>query len=157
MAKINTKGVPKYTPDVPKTMLLPWLLELSKLLWYLGLAVKICRQDLQLAPNVGDAICDPANIPLSRAAMKRKNKWKTTTSSLLLVVTKGVHPSQLLYLIRAASARNVGTDLPCSLCDCTFCPSHHFSFFSLADSFQRQRAPEKKMLPLHSTWQRPLV
>jgi hypothetical protein len=57
-------------------------------------------------------ICDPAIIPLSRAAMKRNNKWKTAAQSLLVVVTKGVHPTQLLYLIQTASERSVGTYLP---------------------------------------------
>ena len=76
MAKINTKGVPKYTPDVLKTMQPPPLWEFSKLPWYLGLAVKIFRRDPQLAPNVGDVMCDPANIPISRAAMKRKKQME---------------------------------------------------------------------------------
>jgi hypothetical protein len=57
-------------------------------------------------------ICNPAIIPLSRVAMKRNNKWKTTTQSLLVVATKGVHPTQLLYLIQTALARSVGTYLP---------------------------------------------
>jgi hypothetical protein len=76
MAKINAKGVPKYTPDVLKTMQPPPLWEFSKLPWYLGLAVKIFRRDPQLAPNVGDVMCDPANIPISRAAMKRKKQME---------------------------------------------------------------------------------
>ena len=76
MAKINAKGVPKYTSDVLKTMQPPPLWEFSKLPWYLGLAVKIFRRNPQLAPNVGDVICDLANIPISRAAMKRKNQME---------------------------------------------------------------------------------
>ncbi len=57
-------------------------------------------------------ICDPAIILLSRAAMRRNNKWKTTAQSLRELVTKEVHPTQLLYLIQTGSARSVGTYLP---------------------------------------------
>jgi hypothetical protein len=83
-------------------------------------------------------ICDPAIIPLSRTAMKRNNKWKTTAQSLLVVVTKVVYPTQLLYLIQTALARSVGTYLPIFV-NCTFCLSRLFSFFFPADFFQPQQ------------------
>ncbi len=88
-------------------------------------------------------ICNPAIVPLSRAAMKRNNKWKTTAQSLLVVVTKGVHPTHLLYLIQTASARSEVRTYP-SLCDCTFCLSHLFSFFLPADFSQPQQRIDGK-------------
>ena len=42
--------------------------------WFLGLAVKIFRRDPQLAPNVADVLGDVANLPVSRAELKRKKQ-----------------------------------------------------------------------------------
>jgi hypothetical protein len=58
-------------------------------------------------------ICDPAIISLSAAAMKRKKQIEDDRPISSSSSKKGVHPTQLLYLIgQTASARNIGTDLP---------------------------------------------
>jgi hypothetical protein len=55
----------------------PMFWEYKKKPWYFGLAVKVYRRDLQLAPNTNDVADDPSNIPVSRAALKRKMQYKT--------------------------------------------------------------------------------
>ena len=72
LLKLNTRGVPKYTPEMVSNMHPPPLWEFSKLPWYLGLAVKIFRRDPHLSPNVGDVMNDISNVPISRAALKRQ-------------------------------------------------------------------------------------
>jgi hypothetical protein len=72
LLKVNIRGVPKYTAKMESSMHPPPLWEFTKLPWYLGLAVKIFRRDPHLSPNVADVMNDVSNIPLSRAALKRK-------------------------------------------------------------------------------------
>jgi hypothetical protein len=141
MAKLNTKGVPKFTADALKTMQPPPLWEFSKLPWYLGLAVKIFRRDPQLAPNVGDVICDPANIPLSRAAMKRKKQMEDhhPVSATSSNINKRRSTS--------ASHSNIGKErryVPACCDHAAFLLLTSFSIFDPAGFFQRQE--KKKML-----------
>ena len=72
--KVNIRGVPKYTAEIVSSMHPQPLWEFTKLPWYLGLAVKIFRRDPHLSPNVADVVNDVSNIPLSRAALKRKKQ-----------------------------------------------------------------------------------
>jgi hypothetical protein len=74
LLKVNIRGVPKYTAEMVSSMHPPPLWEFTKLPWYLGLAVKIFRRDPHLSPNVADVMNDVSNIPLSRAALKRKKQ-----------------------------------------------------------------------------------
>lgn len=55
----------------------PMFWEYKKKPWYFGLAVKVYRRDLQLAPNTNDVVDDPSNCPVSRAALKRQGQYKS--------------------------------------------------------------------------------
>jgi hypothetical protein len=55
----------------------PTYWEYKKKPWYFGLAVKVFRRDPHLAPNVNDVADDAANLPVSRAALKRKSQYKS--------------------------------------------------------------------------------
>ena len=74
MAKMKRGSILKYTKPEVDAMLPPHLWEYSKAPWLFGLAMKIFRRDPQLAPNVADVLTDAANIPISRAEMKRQKQ-----------------------------------------------------------------------------------
>jgi hypothetical protein len=74
MAKMKRGSLPKYTKTEVDAMLPPHLWEYSKAPWIFGLSMKIFRRDPQLAPNVADVLTDVANIPISRAEMKRQKQ-----------------------------------------------------------------------------------
>ena len=150
MAKVNTKGVPKYTADVLKTMQPPLLWEFSKLPWYLGLAVKIFRRDPQLAPNVGDVICDPANIPLSRAALKRKKQMEDHHP----ISSSSSNKKSTSYSTPVSHLNSIGNEhryVLASSCDLAFCRAFltFCSFFLSCAGISQQQRTKKAMLPLH--------
>jgi hypothetical protein len=77
MSKVKRGVGLKYTQEEVDGMLPPHLWEFSKAPWYFGLAMKIFRRDPQLAPNVAEVLTDIANLPISRAEMKRKKQEAT--------------------------------------------------------------------------------
>ena len=74
MMKVKRGTVPKYTKTEIENMLPPHLWEFSKSPWLFGLALKIFRRDPQLAPNVADVLSDIANLPVSRAELRRQKQ-----------------------------------------------------------------------------------
>jgi hypothetical protein len=100
-------------------------------------------------------ICDPAIVPLSRAAIKRHNKSKTTAQSLLLVVTKGVHP--VSYSNSMGKERRY---VPTNLC-VTAHSAYLTSFLSTSRqiSFNHNNAQTEKMSDAAAAqiWQQPLL
>ena len=66
----------KYTHDEIAEMLPPQHWEFTKNPWYFGLAVKIFRRDPQLAVDVPNVMKDPANVPVSRAVLRREAQLK---------------------------------------------------------------------------------
>ena len=55
----------------------PMYWEYKKKPWYFGLATIMYRRDPQLAPNVNAVAEDANNLPVSRAALKRKLQYKS--------------------------------------------------------------------------------
>ena len=74
MTKMKRGSTLKYTKEEVDGMLPPHLWEYSKSPWLFGLSMKNFRRDPQLAPNVADVLSDVANIPVSRAEMKRQKQ-----------------------------------------------------------------------------------
>jgi hypothetical protein len=74
MSKVKRGAVLKYTKTEIEVMLPPHLWEFSKSPWLYGLAIKIICRNPQLAPNVADVLSDIANLPVSRAELKRQKQ-----------------------------------------------------------------------------------
>ncbi|KAI2514371.1 hypothetical protein MHU86_264 [Fragilaria crotonensis] len=55
----------------------PMFWEYKEKPWYFGLAVKVYRRDLQLAPITNDVAEDPSNAPVCRAVLKRHKQYKS--------------------------------------------------------------------------------
>ena len=64
----------KYSKEEADQKLPPTLWEYTKAPWYFGLAVKNFRHDPQLAMEVANVMNDKANLPISRAEMKRQKQ-----------------------------------------------------------------------------------
>lgn len=81
MSKTKRGTALKYTKTEIEAMLPPHLWEFSKSPWLFGLAIKIFRRDPQLAPNVADVLSDIANLPVSRAELKREKQHGFTSGT----------------------------------------------------------------------------
>jgi hypothetical protein len=65
------------TKEEAELELVPTYWDYKKKPWHFGLAVKIFRRHMQLAPNVNEVADDNINVTVSRAVLKRRSQWST--------------------------------------------------------------------------------
>ena len=63
------------TKEEAELELVPTYWDYKKKPWYFGLAVKIFRRHMQLAPNVNEVVDNNINVTVSRAVLKRRSQW----------------------------------------------------------------------------------
>jgi hypothetical protein len=63
------------TKEEAELELVPTYWDYKKKPWYFGLAVKIFRRHMQLAPNVNEVADNNINVTVSRAVLKRRSQW----------------------------------------------------------------------------------